>query len=318
VKDAWTHLSAPFAPEGTLDAFCDVVRKGQWDPGRRVKTLERWIAKHIDVPPEWVLVTDSCTTALRVAGEFLWRRPEEIRVCPLTYAATYAWADGRVQWVDGAVDADVEVELWGNRAEFLTTTILDAAHRFGDPEHAVFLKEGRVQAVCYSFNCQKEVPCIRGGAVVSPHVRDEWRDFIRCGTRNKVPVMSGGIKGGLPDPLAAWVIRSLRRLPLARKKRQVVLGVYEEYLGRWLLTKPGVASGHLAVLLLPDTGTRTLIRNSLGRLGIETSIHYPIPESARASCPNAWDLSERVLSIPCHSEMEKRHAVKIARAIARV
>lgn len=319
MKQLWRRLCVPHAPPYMLRAFAAEVEHGRWDDGPRVRTLERRIARRLDVPPEWVLCTSSCAAALQAAGWCLTGRDETIRVCPLTFAATYNWAWGRVEWVDcdeegWPVDqVDVAVELWG-RQTGSACTILDAAHRLLDPWHAEFLEQGG-GAVCYSFNCQKEAPCLHGGAVVSPHVNDDWRAFIHNGTRGRQPFMRG-IKGYLNDPLAPWIWESIRKLKTTKTRRQRVLEGYEEFLGRWLMTKPGEASGHLAVIRAEDEGHAKLIKAALDRHRVEWSIHFPILEGVEEECPTAASLSRRIISLPCHASMKKGDAVRIARIVA--
>lgn len=325
MKLPWRRLASPHTADYVLDRFRDVVRRGRWDAGPRVRTLEARLARRLDVPPEWVLATSSCTTALAVAGEFLLggncEQNSPVRVCPLTYAATYLWAGpDNQEWVDcdeegwPVAPVDVAVELWG-RQTGAACTILDAAHRLLDPWHAEFLEQGG-GAVCYSFNCQKEAPCLHGGAVVSPHVTEEWRAFLRCGVVGRTPVLSTGVKGYLNDPLADWIWEGVKRQPRAYARRQKVLQTYADYLGAWLMTKPGEASGHLAVLRLADPGHRRAVQSALDKHRVEHSIHYPIPEWCHDSCPGAVALADRIVSIPCHDQMHTRDAVRVARIVA--
>lgn len=328
-KPPWRRLASPHAADHVLAAMEHVVRTGRWDAGPRVRTLEARLARELGVPPEWVLATSSCTAALTVAGEFLTRELPEVRVCPLTYASTWQWAlnAGPVRWVDCDEEGwpvgpvDVAVELWGRGAAIAgvntgQVAVLDAAHRLLDSNHTAYLRDGWVAAVCYSFNCQKEAPCLHGGAVVSPHVTDDWRAFIHCGTVDRRPVLENGIKGYLNDPLAEWIWHAVKRRSRAHARRQKVLSVYQEFLGSWLMTRPGEASGHLAVVRLADPGHRKLVQTALNKHRVEHSVHYPIPEWCHEECPGAVALSERIVSIPCHDEMTERDAARAARVVA--
>jgi dTDP-4-amino-4,6-dideoxygalactose transaminase len=321
----WKRLSPPRIREHTIREMNEIVRGLNWDYGVRSKTLERRIARDLKVDPEWVIITASCTAALQCATHFLLNDRASVRVCPLTYAATYAPVANEklpIEWVDcddegwPVGEVDIGVELWGRPFEFTGEkwpTVLDSAHKFGAPYHGELLREGKVQAITYSFNCQKEISGIHGGALVSPHVREEWRSWLFCGTKDRMPVSPGGIKGYLQEPLVYIVAENLLTLRTARKKRREVLEAYHEFLGNYLMTTPELASGHLAVVRVPDEGHALAVKNMLKRHGVEWSIHYMVnPET---NCPNALDLSKRIVTIPCHTYMNGGDARRIAKLI---
>ncbi len=341
-KPSWKRLSPPQIPEYILNEFCHRVRTLQWEPGYRCQTLEKRIARELGVPPEWVLSTYSCTAALAVAQEFLLRDKiagyEPAKICPLTYAATYVYLETVakntreqfIEWIDCDNDGwpintvDVAVELWGRPVpdRVLPVTVLDSAHRVLDPRHGELLRQRDslgashgAGAVCYSFNCQKEIPCLHGGAVVSPYVTDEWRRWLYCGTRSRVYQGGGGIKGYLNDPLAAWITKGIGRLPVSRRSRQRVLARYKEMLGSLVVTGDD-ASGHLCVLRFTDPGHRKLVQSALSRYSVEHSVHYSLdPILFKDSCPNAVGLSERIITVPCHPEMSNRDVDRVARLV---
>jgi dTDP-4-amino-4,6-dideoxygalactose transaminase len=250
---------------------------------------------------------------------------EKVRVCPLTYAATYAGVANEripIEWVDcdfegwPAGPVDIGVELWGR--PFVVSgselpTILDSAHRFAADYHKEVLEEGKVKAVVYSFNCQKEVAGIHGGAIISPHLTDEWRTWMFCGTKDRVPIKPGGIKGYLQQPLAYIINKQLIHHKRRMNARRRVLEGYHEYLGNFLMTLPGLASGHLAVVRLPDEGHMLLVKHVLERNSIEWSTHYAV--NPDTNCRGAIELSKRIVSVPCHARMTPADGRRIARII---
>lgn len=286
----------------------------------RTTYFETAVARLLDIPPEWVVATDSCTTALAAAGRLVYLEVDndnyrEVRVCPLTWPATYAWAEDRprspgitwVTWADwGEGPVDVGVELWGLPWENENTPkILDAAHRFGDPVHAEWLQLGAVEAVCYSFAPQKEVACWMGGALVSPRA-GEVRTWLRAGAEGRVYQGEGGVKGLLPDVAAAWLLQQVKHHERYKARRQVVLDEYERHLGKALLTRPGEASGHLCVVDAGSPEVRRLWRAALEKKpSIQWGHHYPLNEEQRRACPNAAALSDRILTLPCHVAMTR-------------
>lgn len=310
-KQPWKRLANPTAPPSVLRAAGEVMTTRHWLPGRRAGYLQRSLATRMGVPPEWVIPTASCTAALHCAGRLLLGSAV---VAPLlTYSATWSWAlvEGRdLALIDPDEEGwpiepvDIGVDLWGR--EFGgECKILDAAHRFTPKEHGQMLQEGQCLAVCYSFGPLKEVPWLRGGAVVSPSVTEEWWEFLNVGNRRDKTPAGPGIKGLIQDPEAAAVVAQLRTLRKRYAARQRVLEVYAEYFGDALLTKPGEASGHLAVLRFESEGHCLLVKGALDRLGVEWSVHYPVDH----------ELARRIISVPCHDRLTRAGAHKVARLI---
>ncbi len=327
-KRPYQRLCPPYWNNPTDKAFCKHLRTGNWKDHSKSRTFERVIARRLDVPHEWVLATNSCTTALGVAFTFLEKHfpikdgMPVCRVCPLTYPATYCWAINfgwDIEWVDCDENGwplrtvDVGVDLWG-RALRQPALILDAAHRVFDPDHAVRLRDGTSRAVCYSFGPTKEVPCLEGGALIAPFLADcrpQAEALIQSGQGNP---RGGGWKGYLSAPSAAALSKQVGNYVSMRERRQNVLREYQDWFGDALLTKPGEASGHLAVVRLPTPGHVLAAKNRMRKLGIEHSLHFPIPE-AIATCPRAKDLVASLVSLPCNVEMRRHDVLLVARAV---
>jgi dTDP-4-amino-4,6-dideoxygalactose transaminase len=290
------------------------------------------VANALGVPTSWVHLTNSCTSAL-AAAYALGPKPDLHAVPLLTYSATAASAllqriDVQLMDVDddgwpalGQRSPTVGVDLWG-RAYPLAYTgrplILDAAHRFAGPEHKELVENGTL--VCYSFGPQKECAVPQGGALVwremeKQSVRDEVAAFLHYGQHERVPTERGGLCGWMPEPTAALLVPQLavRRREWCMKRRQEILETYENFLGKLLLTKPGEASGHVAVIALPDEGTTKCVQTQMRRAEIEVGVHYPIHPEYRST--NAYALSKRILTLPCHLAMNGKDAAKIARAV---
>lgn len=324
-KPAWQRLSSPDLTHGHYEELYRAVLSGQWEPGRRVQTMERGIARLLKVRPEQVVATASATAALDAALIALGGR--QWRVCPLTYKATWVAAlnhGDEVAFIDCDRDGwpvapvDIGVELWGRRwpAERLgLPLVLDCAHRAPTRDQAEHLERG-TQMLVYSFNVQKEISCLHGGALVlaDAALAPAIRKYLRCGTENRVgDPTSLGIKGYLQDPLAAVIAAKVRRLDRVREYRQKILRVYQEYLGAWLVTPPD-SSGALAVLRFATKHERERVRLYLHRHHVETSIHYQVTREF-STCPGAQELSQRILTIPCHTGLREVDAQRVARMI---
>lgn len=328
-KKTYQRLSPPHWPAATDQAWREAFRTGMWKDASKSRSLELQIARRLDVPKEWVLVTSSCTAALGVAfyllsDEFPRERYDSVpqcRVCPLTYPATYCWGINNgldMGWIDCDTDGwpvsevDVGVDLWG-RAFPRRCIILDAAHRVLDPRHVEGLRCGSWKAVTYSFGPQKEVPCHEGGALLSP-ILAGWREaaeaFIHSGQGRP---LFGGFKGYLSAPAARAIGRQFAVHSRMKEWRQKVLEEYREWFGDDLLTQPGQASGHLAVVRLRTPGHKLAAMSRLKRLAIDHSTHYPIAEEF--PCPGAKSLSQSVLTLPCHPAMRRHDVLLVARAV---
>lgn len=317
-KAMWRRHQSPRAFRPALTSFCKIMDGRQWRDGRAIDDLARRIAARMGVPPEWVILTDSCTSALACARYFL-----EARSCPaLTYSASYGDDTNLID-----VDEDgwpvqdlvsVGVDLWGRRFPG-ACSILDAAHNWNDaPYHGEHLTARRLTAVCYSFGPLKEVAWTRGGAlVVSPDsiTTEAAEAYLNNGfTRDGRRLLKGGIKGLMLAAEAGPISKQMQRHDDLYRRRQRVLSNYEEWLGSLLVTKPGECSGHLAVLRFSSPGHALLVEQRLKKDGIEVSRHYPVWDPADR-LPGARDLSQRILSIPCHAQMQDRDCLRVVRSV---
>lgn len=236
-------------------------------------------------------------------------------MCPLTWPGTYAWCDS-VQFCDlNDPAADISVDLWGIDAPH--APIVDAAHNFLSARHVKAIRENTVAAVCYSFGPQKEVCSPAGGAVVfgTTDLAVEAREALAYGTRGRTHI-GWGINGLMTEPTAAMVAEHLSLHNQWKARRQRVLEEYEHHLGGMLITKPGVASGHLCVIDCQTPEIRELYIRSLNKSpSVPYGRHYPVSQEQRAKCPKAAELSDRVISLPCHRSMV---AYDVRRVCARI
>jgi len=332
LADTYRKLHTSVCEAKTASRVSAAILRGQWKPGVCHVNATTMVANALGVPTSWVHLTNSCTSAL-AAAYALGPKPDLHAVPLLTYSATAAPA--LLQGIDiQLVDTDVHgcplvglraptvgVDLWGRAYPISDTwqpVILDAAHRFGGTEHTALIDNGTI--VCYSFGPQKECAVPQGGALVwrameNQSVRDEVAAFLNYGQHERVPTGRGGICGWMPEPIAALLVPQLavRRREWCAKRRQEILETYENFLGALLLTKPGDASGHVAVIALPDEGTAKCVRAQMKRAEIEVGLHYPIHPEHKGT--NAYALSKRILTLPCHLSMNGKDAAKIARAV---
>jgi dTDP-4-amino-4,6-dideoxygalactose transaminase len=301
------------------------MRKGYLSYGHHCRIFESYLARQLDIPPEWVVATDSCTAAL--AAAFWWRSawsfpgivfPGAPKLAMLIQAQACS-DDGVVfrdvdplGWPEFA--ADYSCDLWGRRSPFLGR-VHDAAHRFAAPEHPELLHNGRM--VCYSFGPQKEISCAGGGALLfrgmeNKEIRHKLMAFLNYGyhpeKRGLIVDSPVAMRGLMQQDRAAYLRVEIKRQPTQRARRQKVLETYYNFLGDLLLTKPGECSGHLAVVKLNPEW----VENCRRRMGAryEFSLHYPVHPSY--NCPKAEELSKCLLTIPCHLHVTLHQAAKLA------
>lgn len=330
MKRHFRRLSPPISASEARHALKQcIARTDFWLRGSAVARFEGKLARMAGVAPEQVIATASCTDALAAAGHVLLNdRAHDLQVCPLTYAGTYSWNTQLRTWVNCDEDGwpvapvDVGVELWGRPwPRSARPPIMDCAHRFRPEEVQVHFAEG-AQAVCWSFGPQKELPGVRGGACVFAETSFTItaRAFLNNGIGEAGPTGAPGRKGLMANADAVFLGRQMDRFLEWREERQEVLACYERFFpsgaAETLMTLPGHASGHLCVLRFSSVGQRETAATGLSQLAIEHSRHYPVPSDAPQGCQ---DLSQRILTVPCHPQMRfhdvRRIAMKIIRSL---
>lgn len=309
-EEAWRKVLVSDARPQELEAFQRSVESGWWAYGEACRRLEEDILAATGGGGACI-VTKSCTAALAVASRLF-----ECDSAPsLTYPGTYSGFP-REPILEPCVDdgwparqCDVGVDLWGRKFPYLCK-VLDAAHNFASVGHRTRLLRG-TEAICYSFGPTKELSAPLGGALVLADAAEagKARDLLNNCHRDRGASrpMGRSEKQLMPEPIAAWLRESIH--PARRRSRtqarQDVLGAYEERLSGWLMTRPGEASGHLAVLRMDDEAQRDAVRVGLTRAGIEWSQHY------RTDDP----VSKRIITLPCHHLVPPYRAKEIANVV---
>jgi dTDP-4-amino-4,6-dideoxygalactose transaminase len=137
-----------------------------------------------------------------------------------------------------------------------------------------------------------------------------------------------GTNSRLDSLQAAVLSAKLRLLDRWTESRRAIVAAYREALQdgpmRLVATAPGVEHAyHLAVVEVPD---RDRVRAELGRLGIETAVHYPVPchrhepyrQFATGPLPVAEAAADRVLSLPLFPHMTAEQVARVCGALQRV
>lgn len=329
----WIKLSSPEYDNVATAAMLEALAPGQLDPTAWCRAAETALAQFLNVPRDQVLLTSSCTAALHIATVMLSQHDGQVVEAPVfTWPSTYSHAQHRNLvdtdagawpiWSDREDVLRIVVSLWGRPipARCLAAPggpfILDAAHSFG--YGLDLLAQGRVAAVCYSFGPQKEVPCVRGGAVVSPHITPAWRALAHSGTLDRYGVMERGWNYTMPEPFAAMLPRQLDLVEQRKALRRATMRSYisDPDIRSLSYVSPEDASGHLMVLEARDETERTRWAGNLLTNRIECGIHYQMPAwLPPAKFPTAWGLSRRVLSVPLHTHLTPTDVERVVKAI---
>lgn len=243
--------------------------------------------------------------------------------------------------VDAGLDAVVGVHVGGvplpsTIRDVCTAANLplieDAAHAFGarDDRGAV---GGHSPLTCLSFYATKNLPCGEGGALTTtdPDTAAFARRYrlhglgegaegrYRPGSLDVPDVTMAGIKGNLPDVLAAIGRAQLARFPgMQRRRREIVMryrAALRQVDGLTCVPPDLVAAGadHLMVVLLPAGADRGAVRRAMSSGGVGTSVHFPplhrlswFRDHATvgpSGVAGAESVADRALSLPLHPHL---------------
>lgn len=208
--------------------------------------------------------------------------------------------------------------------------IEDAAHALGTRDHRGLIAGQGTAGACYSFYATKNLTSGEGGALATddPELaefarvfrlhgmsRDAWARY-HPGAAEGYDVIEAGIKGNMPDLLAALARSQLTRFPQLQERRREIVERYRANLS----AVPGLAfvprqlqsdgADHLMVVVLPEGANRSVVRRRLAERKIGTSVHFqPLhtlrwfiehDRLARSGTPIADEVAPRVLSLPLH------------------
>jgi dTDP-4-amino-4,6-dideoxygalactose transaminase len=224
--------------------------------------------------------------------------------------------------------------------------IEDAAHALGASDHRGMVAGQGTAGACFSFYATKNLTSAEGGALATDdrELADFARSFRLHGlskdawARYHPDAPSGydlvvpGIKGNLPDVLAALARSQFRRFPAMQQRRRALLDRYRRNLAAidGLQFVPGEPSGgsadHLAVVLLPQGLDRATVAKHLATAEIGTSVHFqPLhtfgwfeqhAQVGAGGAPVADALRERAFSLPLHPALSDADVDRVCEELA--
>lgn len=165
-----------------------------------------------------------------------------------------------------------------------------------------------------------------GGAVFtnSSETAERIKQLRQYGWSTKYKVdLPGGVNSRLDDMQAAILSKRLPNLQSWNERRREIISHYrEQTVQRDFLILPAEGtwhSGHLAVVV---SSNRDSLRGQLLREGIQTDIHFPIPDHLQPAwrysdlkLPNAEKAAKEVFSLPCFPEMTDSEIEYVGRTL---
>ncbi|MGE4070391.1 MAG: DegT/DnrJ/EryC1/StrS family aminotransferase [Lysobacterales bacterium] len=182
---------------------------------------------------------------------------------------------------------------------------------------------------CFSFYPTKNLGAVGdGGAVLTADVQlaHRVRQLRQYGWSDKYRVdLAGGRNSRLDELQAAVLGVKLLHLEAENERRRAVARRYQAQVRNPLIRLPARAAGpedvvHLAVL---RCSRRDALRAHLAEYGIDSDVHYPIPDhwqpAWRDASPPSLPVTEaaaaEVLSLPCHPALDEEEIERVIEAV---
>lgn len=175
-----------------------------------------------------------------------------------------------------------------------------------------------------------------GGAIASNHteVLEKITRLRQYGWSTRYSIQSQGGQNSRLDELQAAVLRRrLKQLDEMNQVRRNLLRRFASALegtgARMVEPREGcTSSGHLAVLDVGSASLRQLAIEHFASLGIETSLHYPIPdweqpgfqEILKSSdvLENTKNAIARIITVPCFPELTESEICRIEEGLSTI
>jgi dTDP-4-amino-4,6-dideoxygalactose transaminase len=350
--DKFIVFNQPDLGEEEMSAVMDVIRSGWIGTGKVSHQFEEEFAEFMG--GGYAVAVSSCTIGLELALKSVGMgNNSKVVTTPLTFAATInaiLHSGARPVFVDVDKNGCMDMDQANEKTDFMTKAILpvhfsgtpcdlsklngevkiieDCAHAFG----SLFGRPGDIKV--FSFYANKNITCGEGGMVLTKDkaLADEIRIFSSQGLSKgawarfgdgpvkQYQVEKVGLKGNLPDILAAIGLVQLRRWPELRQKRLKVWRVYEKAFGK-------IHPGHSTHFYPYRTKYRDQVRQILHNKGIGAGVHYkPLHlEPAyqflgykKGDFPMAEKWGDTELSLPISATMTEEDALRVVEEIQKV
>jgi dTDP-4-amino-4,6-dideoxygalactose transaminase len=368
IFDTKIHIVKPVLPDfaALSEETKEILDSGMVTKGKHLRAFEEAVAQHLGV--KHAIAVSSCTSGLMLTYLGL-NLTGDVVVPSFTFMATVSsmiWAGLRPIFADvdaGTTNLDpaaaeaaitpttsaiVAVHNFGNPADIdaLQTIagrnglklIFDAAHGFGALYQNVPVgRQG--DANVYSLSPTKLLVAGEGGIVATNN--DDLAEKIRIGreygNNGSYDSLFAGINARMPEFSALLGLHSLRLLEAAARRRNEIVELYKDKLGRlpgisFQQVRRGNRSSYreLSIFVDPDPFgmTRDDLALALTAENVDTRKYYEPPVHRQTAysqyapsnnvLPNTEMLSKRSLALPIWSNMDNNVASDICRALQRI
>lgn len=361
------QLVKPLLPPFTdlEDSVKGILSSGMVTKGQHLRTFETAVAEHLHV--KHAIAVSSCTTGLMLTYRGLGLTGDVV-VPSFTFMATVSamvWAGLRPVFADvdgGTTDLDpaaaeaaitpetsaiVAVHNFGNPADIdalqaiaerhKLKLVFDAAHGFGASYRGAPIG-AQGDANIFSLSPTKLLIAGEGGIVSTDD--DALAESVRLGREygnsGNYDSAFAGINARMPEFNALLGLHSLQQLESAASRRNEVVGLFQEELGRlpgigFQEVRPGNRNSYkdFSITVAPEEFglTRDELAIALAADNIDTRKYYEPPVHRQTAYQHFYDgqalpetdrLSARSLSLPIWSTMSDEVVSGICRAILRI
>lgn len=182
---------------------------------------------------------------------------------------------------------------------------------------------------CFSFYPTKNLGAMGDGGAVVTHSEERagcLRELRQYGWRGKYTVARAGGRNSRLDELQAAILNvKLRGLLADNARRRAIAARYSSELRSAAVSMSARGSGEddVAHLLVLRCTRRDALQAHLARHGIDSDVHYPIPDhwqpAWRRATPPSLPMTEQaaseVLSLPCHPALTDEEVERVIKAV---
>jgi dTDP-4-amino-4,6-dideoxygalactose transaminase len=225
---------------------------------------------------------------------------------------------GRICWSEELVDISNKYQL---------KIIEDNAQAIGACRRGI--KSGALgDAAGFSFYPSKNLGALGDGGAITTNNYDlaqKIRAISNYGSSKKYVNEVKGLNSRLDEIQAAFLRIKLQKLDEDNKRRLEIAAIYETELNDLPILLPEFSKNHVYHLYVIRTNERDELQEFLGKQGIQTMIHYPIPphkqmaykEFNHLKLPITEQIHNTVLSLPISPVHENYEILEVCESIKR-
>jgi len=225
---------------------------------------------------------------------------------------------GRICWSEELVDISNKYQL---------KIIEDNAQAIGACWRGI--KSGALgDAAGFSFYPSKNLGALGDGGAITTNNYDlaqKIRVISNYGSSKKYVNEVKGLNSRLDEIQAAFLRIKLQKLDEDNKRRLEIAAIYETELNDLPIILPEFSKNHVYHLYVIRTNKRDELQEFLGKQGIQTMIHYPIPphkqmaykEFNHLKLPITEQIHNTVLSLPISPVHENHEILEVCESIKR-